>query len=198
MRVGLMRRLASFILDAFPIAIIISLLFSLFIGDLLKPANYDDIYAEYSLIRSEYFSDLEDKYFNEEITYDQYQERYNSLVPAFQNATKEQYKTIVTYTSRVVLYHVISFGAVYYIYMALMKGNTLGRKTMKIELGGKVTLWNLFVREILWKYFFWIITLGIGGIILDITMISLSQKKQTVRDYVSKTYIKYEGVDYPF
>jgi uncharacterized RDD family membrane protein YckC len=198
MRVGLWRRLISFVLDAFPIAAIIALLFSWFVGDLLKPADYDNLYAQYTEIREEYFSDLEQRYLDEELTYEEYRERYDSLMPSFQRATEEYYPAILKYTTRVVLYHVISFGAIYYIYQVSTKGRTLGRRMMKIELAGKVTAWRLFVREILWKYVFWTITLFVGGIMLDIAMIAFSQKKQTLRDIVSGTYLQYEGMDYPF
>ena len=198
MRVGLWRRLISFVLDPFPIAAIIALLFSWFVGDLLKPADYDNLYAQYTEIREEYFSDLEQRYLDEELTYEEYRERYDSLMPSFQRATEEYYPAILKYTTRVVLYHVISFGAIYYIYQVSTKGRTLGRRMMKIELAGKVTAWRLFVREILWKYVFWTITLFVGGIMLDIAMIAFSQKKQTLRDIVSGTYLQYEGMDYPF
>ncbi len=198
MRVTLWRRLFSFVLDAFPIAAIIALLFSWFVGDLLKPNDYDNLYAQYIEIREEYFADLEQRYLDEELTYEEYRERYDSLMPSFQRATEDYYPFILQYTTRVALYHIISFGALYYIYQLLTKGHTLGRKMMKIELSGKITAWRLFIREILWKYVFWTITLVIGGIILDIALIAFSQKKQTLRDIVSGINVQYEGMNYPF
>jgi hypothetical protein len=56
----------------------------------------------------------------------------------------------------------------------------------------------LLVREVIWKFGYWTITLVIGGILLDAAMIGLSQKKQALRDIVSGIYLKYEGVEYPF
>lgn len=198
MRVGLFRRLGSFLFDASPIIILISLLFSLFIGDLLKPDNYDAILQDYNDIREEYFGDIQQRYLDEELTLDEYQNRYNSLMPSFQRATEEQYATIVSYFARVILYHLLSFILIYFVYVVATKGRTLGRRMLKIELGGKVNFWRLLVREVIWKFGYWTITLLIGGILLDIALIAFSQKKQTLRDIVSGIYIKYEGVDYPF
>ena len=198
MRVGLFRRLGSFILDTMPIILVVSLLFSLFIGDMLKPDNYDAHYARYNELREEYFGELEQRYTDGEITLDQYQERYNSLSPSFQRATEIEYTTILVYIARIVLYHTVSFISIYLVYIIATKGRTFGRRMLHIELGGKVTIWRLFLREIIWKFGYWAVTLVIGGVLLDIAMISFSQKKLTLRDFVSGTYIKYEGVDYPF
>ena len=198
MRVGLLRRIGSFILDTIPILLIVSLLFQLFIGDMLKPDTYDADYERYNEIREEYFGELEQQYTDGEITLDQYQERYDSLVPSFQRATEEVYTTILMYLARTVLYHTISFISIYLVYILFTKGRTLGRRVLHIELGGKVTLWRLFLREIIWKFGYWAVTLVIGGVVLDMAMIVMTKRKQTLRDFVSGTYIKYEGVDYPF
>ena len=198
MRVGLFRRLGSFTFDVLPIILIVSLLYSLFIGNMLKPDDYDAIYAEYMEIRETYFGELEQKYLDGEYTVSEYQERYNSIVPSFQRASEEQYAVILIYMARVALYHTISVISIYFAYVVLTKGRTYGRRLMRIELGGKVTFWRLLVREVIWKFGYWAITLVIGGVLLDIAMITISQKKQTLRDIVSGTYIKYEGVDYPF
>jgi hypothetical protein len=198
MRVGLFRRLGSFFFDAMPVVIIVSLLFTLFIGDILKPENYDSMYAEYQEISEEYFGDLQERYLDGEFTADEYQERYASLLPGFQRRTEEHYALIVIYVARVVLYHVLSIMLVYFAYVVVTKGRTLGRRMLQIELGGKVTFWRLFVREIIWRIGYWTITLFIGGILFDIYMIAFSKAKLTLRDKVSGIYVKYEGVDYPF
>lgn len=216
MRVGVFRRLGSFLFDAMPIILLLSVLFSLFVGDLLKPDDYDNIYAEYQDLREQYLGSLEQAYLNEEITLVEYQEQYNEIYPEFQEATEEHYAYILVFMSRVVLYHFISFIVIYFVYMAFMKGRTLGRRILKIELGGKVTFWTIFVREFVWKLGYWSVTIGAGltlvaigyfyigiplaitGVLADLMLITFSKRKQTLRDIVSGTYIKYEGVDYPF
>jgi hypothetical protein len=198
MRVGLFRRTGAFLFDAMPIAVIVSLLFTLWIGDIIKPSGYDEMYAEYLDIRDDYFGDLDQMYLDEELSLEDYQEQYDALLPQFQAETEDHYAQIVIYMIRVVVYHLIGFTLLYFIYIVATKGRTLGRRMLHIEYGGKVTFWRLLVREVIWKFGYWTITLVIGGILLDAAMIGLSQKKQALRDIVSGIYLKYEGVEYPF
>lgn len=198
MRVGLFRRIGSFIVDAMPIFVILSLLFQFFVGDVLKQDNYDAMYAEYESLRVQYFGDIEEQYANDEITLDEYQLEFNEINPQFQDASEEQYAVLFEYMIRVIMYNVFGFILIYYLYSVFMKGRTLGRRLLKIELGGRINAWTLFVREVLWKLGYWVVTFVIGGVILDVVFISFSKKKQTLRDIVTRTYVKYEGVDYPF
>ena len=69
---------------------------------------------------------------------------------------------------------------------------------MKIELQGKINWWTLFIREVIWKSFFWVLTLFVFGIILDGALILFTQKKRTLRDIVSGITVNVEGVTYPF
>jgi len=198
MRVGVFKRIVSFVFDAMPIILIATALFTLFIGDLIKPDNYDAVYDEYQTIRGEYFDDLEERYRNEEITLDQYQIEYDLIIDDFNIETEDHILIIYTYFIYVIVYYVLSFILVYFVYVVLTKGRTLGRRIMKIQLAGNLSVWRLFLREVLWKSGYWIITFGIGGILLDIAMISFSKRKMTLRDLVSGIYVTYEGVEYPF
>jgi len=198
MRVGAFKRIVSFVFDAMPIVLVATVLFTLFVGDLLKPDDYDNIYAEYQEIRSTYFDDLEEQYRNAEITLEEYQAEYDLIIDDFNTDTEDHILVIYTYFMYVVIYHVLSFIAIYFAYVVATKGRTLGRRLFKIQLAGKVTVWRLFLREVLWKSGYWIVTFGVGGILLDIAMISFSKRKMTLRDIVSGIYVTYEGVEYPF
>lgn len=198
MRVGILRRVGSFIVDAMPIFVILSLLFQFFVGELLKQDNYDVMYAEYEELRVTYFGDLEQQYLDDELTLEEYQVEFDEINPQFQAATEDHYAVLFEYMIRVIMYNVLGFILIYYLYSVFMKGRTLGRRLLKIELGGNINAWTLFMREVLWKLGYWVVTFLIGGIILDILFISFSKKRQTLRDIVTRTYVKYEGVDYPF
>ena len=79
MRVGVFRRAGSFFVDFLPIFVVISLLFQFFVGEMLKPDNYDVLYEEYESIRETYFGDMEQRYTDGEITLEEYQAEYDML-----------------------------------------------------------------------------------------------------------------------
>jgi uncharacterized membrane protein len=95
MRVGLFRRIGSYVLDAIPIFFLLSLLFTLFIGEILKPDNYDVLYDEYQVINEEYTERIgvfETQYENGEITEDEFYEIYNNHMDYFALNTRKQNK----------------------------------------------------------------------------------------------------------
>jgi hypothetical protein len=198
MRVGLFRRSASFLADAMPIFIIISILFSLTLRDALKPEGFDAAYDDYQEQSEIYFGDLNEQFENGDITQEEYLEQYDEILPAFEEEIAEYNVLFFQYSVRIVLFHLLSFIILYLIYTYVTGGRTMGRRMMRIELSGKVTFWRLFVREVVWRYMYWTVTLFIGGILIDIAMISFSDRKQTLRDKISGIYVKYEGADYPF
>jgi len=95
------------------------------------------------------------------------------------------------------VYIFLVFGILYTTYQLVLKGKTLGRKLMKIELQGKTNWYNIIIREFFWKHLFWTFTFGLG-IILDMGLIVFTSKKKTLRDTFSHTKLAPEGVDYPF
>lgn len=201
MRVGLFRRIASFLLDAVPILVTLSLLFSLFVGDLLKEDGYDDLIVEYQTIVVEYNATIDpylQQFENDEITESEYLALIEDDYDQFIEDTNIHTEAMLNYFVRSFMYHFIGFIVIYYAYNLILKGRTYGRQIMKIELGGKITWWTIFVREIIYKVMFWLITLFIGGILIDMAVIAFSKHGKAPRDFVSNTYIKYEGVDYPF
>ena len=201
MSVGIGRRLISFLLDALPILLIVSLLFNFLAADLLKDEGYDVLTTEYTEYNDEYFNAIEPyrtHLDDGEIDQDEYVELVQPYYDTFAEATVDHRAAIVTYSIRAIVYHIATFSLLYYVYNGVLKGVTLGRRMMGIELGGKITWWTLFVREIIYKVLYWLFTLLLIGILIDIGMILFSKRKKTLRDYVSNTYIKFIGVDYPF
>ena len=215
MRVGLFRRIASFTFDVMPIFLLISLLYTLFVDGLLTPEGYDEAVTEYQEIYTQYYDTIETAYENEDITYDEYLEEAEMIRPSFEFASRDSFAIMQLYVVRTVLYFSVSFVSVYAFYVLALNGRTIGRRVMKIELGGKVTRWRVFVRDVVWKigYWFFVIYLSaalfwsnylLAFIILFVAMgfeiysLSINPKKRALRDVISGTYIKYEGVDYPF
>ena len=201
MRVNATRRIISYLLDILPIFAILSLLFTFFVGDLLKPDGHDELMEEYAVITEEYNTRIDPyrtQFENEEITEEEFQAIIDPIIEEFNEETVVHTESMLLNFQNGFLYYLMSFTSVYYVYSLLTMGKTIGRRMMKIELAGKVNWWTLLVREVIWKTGYYMLTLLIGGLILDIAMISFSAKKRAPRDIVTGITIKYEGVDYPF
>ncbi len=201
MRVKLFPRIASYLLDIIPILFTLSLLFSLFVGDMLKPENYDNLMTEYREISDEYTDVIQgykDQLDAGSLSQDEYDTTVNGLVEDYQDDIEEHTVAQIRYFFDTAMFYIISATLIYFVYSGFTKGRTVGRRIMHIELGGNVNWWTIFMREVIWKTGYWVLTLFVFGVILDIAMISFSKKKQAPRDFITNTRIKYEGVDYPF
>ena len=155
MRIGLFRRIASYLMDAIPIIFVLSILFSLFVGNLLQPDNYDDIKAEYEQNQEVYFDTLEGYYdqFDEGlITEEQLQTKEELLLEAFLSDNSDLEDVIYTFYTNSVLYYYLGFTLVYLIYVVSTKGQTFGRRFLKIQLSGRVNIWTVILRDVLWKH----------------------------------------------
>ena len=201
MRVGSFRRIGSYLVDLIPIIAIISLLFQFLVGDMLKPDNYDNMLEEYNQITEDYnvlAADYNAQYEAGTITEDEYNVFYQSLIDGHTSDTEVHTQTIIQYYSSTLFYYLVAVTILYYVYSGSTKGNTIGRQMFKIELTGKINWWTLFIREVIWKTGYYMLTLFIGGILVDIFMISFTAKKKAPRDLISKIDVKLQGVDYPF
>jgi hypothetical protein len=218
MKIGVSKRIASYLLDIMPIITLFYALHTLFIGTVLQNA----VDPNYSVIESEYFELIEERntaidafrtqFNNEEITEDEYFELSADLQDEFFEENKEVITTITQYWLFSFLYFAVLINITYFAYMLGFKGQSLGRKIMKIELMGNIKWHTILLREVMWKnllYTFAIIVglalnpiLGIFSFVffvgLDIGLITFTKKKKTLRDMFSQTYLGYEGVDYPF
>ena len=150
-------------------------------------ADYNDLIEPFST-----------QYQNEEITLEEYQSLTEDDYNQYLQDSEEHILATILFFRSALIYYISAFTILYYVYSVFTKGHTLGRKMMKIELQGNITWWTLLVREIIWKTGYYMLTLLIGGIIIDVLMISFSNKKLAPRDYVTKITVKYEGADYPF
>lgn len=200
MRVGAFRRITALLFDIIPLIVICSLIFNYLGADLIKPDGYDEIKADYDALADEYYdkiAELQLQYEDGEISDVVYVDQQALVLKAFNRQAEEYVMPVfmfefVTKT----IYYITTVTLLYYFYSLAMKGRTVGRRIMKIELGGKVTWWTLLLHEVIWKTGYWMLTLFVGGITLDIIMISFSRKKQAPRDLISGVYVKYEGVEY--
>lgn len=201
MKVGVFRRIGSYLLDILPIFAILSLLFTFFIGDLLEPEGYDTLILEYTEITTSYNEQVL-PYFKEfqngELTKEGYDDAISGLTNQYMIDSDVHVKAMIQYFKNALIYYAVAFTVVYYAYSVITKGHTLGRKIMKIELQGKITWWTLLVREVIWKTGYYMLTLLIGGILIDFLMISFSSNKKAPRDFVTGITVKFEGADYPF
>lgn len=204
MRVGFLKRSASFLLDMMPIIMIVMLLQQWFLGDFIKhqiDPNYDQLEVEYFDVLEERDSQIEpyfEQYDAGEITLTQFEAFRDPINDAFLEDNVELINTVViTYWIYAVLYWVFSINIIYGIYVVALKGQTLGRKVMKIKLVGNVKWHSIILRDVLWKTLFFVITFSLG-ILIDWALIVLTSKKRTLRDMFSQTYLAHEGVDYPF
>ncbi len=202
MRIGFFRRLTAFLLDAMPILLILSLLLSLFVGDLLKSPyqNYDHNVEVYQKNMDDYYETLnlyKSQLDSNQITLDEYDALSLSLQADFTNNNEYFISIMFAYYINVALYFFISFTIINYFYQLFLKGQTVGRKLMNIELYGEITWFNLLLREVLWKTIFWAFTFS-AGIAIDIALIAFTKKRKTIRDYLSQTELRYLGTSYPF
>jgi len=202
MRVGFFRRLAAFLVDSMPIILTLSILLSLFVGDLLKSdyPNYDENFAIYQVNLDDYYTSLTDLGSQrdlDQITTEEYTTLSDNLRDDFNTDNVDYSSMILAYYLNVVLYFFISYSIINYFYNLILRGQTFGRRFMKIELYGKITWFTLLLREFLWKTVFWLFTFS-AGIAIDIALISFTKKKKTIRDYLSETELRFTGINYPF
>jgi len=202
MRVGFFRRLAAFFLDSMPIVMILALLLSLFVGDLLKSPypNYDhkvSIYQENMDVYYETLATYKTQLDAELLTLIEYEEMALNLQNDFTNNNEYFISIMFAYYLNVTLFYFISFTLISYFYHLFLKGQTIGRKMMKIELFGNITWYNILLREVLWKSVYWAFTFSVG-IAIDMALIAFTSKKKTIRDYLSQTELRYSGTSYPF
>jgi uncharacterized RDD family membrane protein YckC len=204
MRVGLFKRSASFLLDIMPIIMIVMLLQQWFIAGIIKNSidpNYNQLEVEYFELLEQRDAEIEpyyQQYEDGDITVEQFEAFRDPINNAFLEDNTDLINTvIIQYWLYAIMYWIISTNLIYMIYVLAFKGQTLGRKVMKIKLVGNVKWYSLILREILWKTLFYVITFS-AGVAIDIGLIAFTKKKRTLRDMFSKTYLAFEGVDYPF
>ena len=114
MRVGFFRRLTAFLLDAMPIIMILSLLLSLFVGDLLKSSypDYDHKISIYQENMDNYYDTLntyKTQLDAELLEIEEYEAMALSLQDDFTNNNEYFISIIFAYYLNVAIYFFISF-----------------------------------------------------------------------------------------
>lgn len=223
MRLSLSRRIVAYFVDAMPILLLVVSMQSLFVGDLIKSQfeNYDEQAATYNEnfdLYDQRIRDLQSDVDDGIITEDQYITQATALNDEFYELYGDEYETVMTYVITSFSIGFFAFVLLYYVYMLVLKGNSLGRHLMGGELTGHVTWYSILAREVVWKHFFWLIffivinfvqlyigipffiaaIFMISGITFDMALIGFTQKKMTLRDKLSQTQVTYKGVKYPF
>ena len=133
----------------------------------------------------------------DELTIEEYEEMALDLQVAFTKDNQQYINIIFAYYSAVAIYFFVGFSVINYVYHLIFKGQTVGRKLMKIELYGTINWYTLLLREFLWKSVYWVFTLS-TGIAIDLGLIAFTSKKKTIRDYLSYTELRHSGPSYPF
>ena len=189
-------------MDSLPIIGTLSICFTLFAGNLLKPENYD-IHREAYLTKVTAYNLEVTPYYEQYTNGDLTQEEYTAIVEPIEESyfdneeTDIQTVSYVEYLRNSFLFYFLGFNLIYYFYNLFTKGKTLGRRVLKIELKGKINWWTLLLREVIWKTGYWILTLG-AGVLVDMFMMGATTKKLSFRDMVSRIRVTQEGIDYPF
>lgn len=202
MRVKLFRRLLATLLDLNILFLIVYGMFLLFGNTIIKGQveNYEEHHEIYQQNVEAYNIEvdaLEIQLTEGSITQEDFDTEVTTLLEAFNDENEEYAVTEIAYLISVLFFYVFSISFLNYIYNLAMKGQTIGRRIMKIRLAGNITWLSLLVREFLYKGLFWIATLTMG-IAVDIGLIAFTKNRQTLRDRISRTYLTYEGVSYPF
>lgn len=195
MNAGLFKRGLAFIIDGFIYLSITFWIFNFIAGPVYQ-RQFDDFdmhwnaYFEVIDMVEEDMEVHQERYENNEITYSELLDIRASIFNDYYE--DEQYRESIDialgYRDFTMIGSILIFILTNYIGILVLKGQTLGRKLMKLRLTGEVNWFTLLLREVFWKYVFWLLTLGIG-LMIDILMIFLSTNHTALRDRFSKTHV---------
>lgn len=194
MNAGVFKRSFSAIADFVIVFFTILILFNLAASPIFRSVafdDFDDLIDRWEVLdeaRQEEFDLLLDRFENEEIDADEFAEENDALRQKYYDMDPAAFDAVVAFNLFFAFFHVLGFLVLFAIYMALMKGQSLGRRFTGIYFGGSAHPLNIIVREVFLKYVYWMFTLGIG-IIIDVYMVVLTRNNKTIRDMLTKTYI---------
>ena len=202
MSAGFFRRLGSFIIDFSILAVIAITIFRLIGGPLIRN-SIDDYYEArrvFDTARAEYTRNIDqvyDRYQAGIYTEAEYEQRLTDLQTTFDAMYYDESQIVYRYWMISFAFNVIILTTSNYVYQGVTKGYTLGRKVLKLRFSGPVNWWTLFIREVLWKSFFWVFTFSFG-VVLDFILMGFTRNRKTIRDYTSGIRVVLEDVVYPF
>ncbi|MCF7927062.1 MAG: RDD family protein [Candidatus Izimaplasma sp.] len=201
MKVGLFKRASSYLFDVMSIILVLSLFFTLFIGNMLEPEGLDQAISEYNTTYALYNKKtdrIQEEFDNDVISEEVYNTQLDQVSEDFLEDTKAASEIRIIYVFRVFVYYFGSLMLLYYVYSVVTKGRTIGRRLHKIELQGNVNWWTLLVREVFFKHLYYLSTLFVFGILIDFIFILVTTRNKAPRDFLTSIRVTHEGVDYPF
>ncbi len=202
MSAGFLRRFASLTIDAVILLAVITATFNLFGGTFIRNGidDFETLYPRFLEAQNERFVDilaLQEQRDAGLIDDEMLAIRLSELDQFYNETYAAETTAYAQYLLNSFIYFVVLLVTFNFVYQGTLKGLTLGRRLFKLKLQGRVTWWTLFLREVLWKYFYWFFTLGFG-FFLDFILVTFTQSKKTVRDYLTNTRIILEDTLYPF
>ena len=214
MTADLLKRLSSFIVDFTIIMLIIWGSYTIVGGRILNTfVPVSEIFEELAASSEELTEELDTidrRWDMGPGVYYENEEEYLELRQTVEEEYNEAYTELFQrWLFAYIYYFVITFTTFNFLYHGFTKGRTFGRKLFKLRLSGRVNWWSIFMREVIWKSFFWLFMLTLGaitglyllipfGIIIDIVLIAFTRDKKTLRDTLTHTRVILDDVVYPF
>jgi hypothetical protein len=201
MSASVLKRSGSFLIDLIIILAIITLIYRLFAQNIIQAQveNFDPQYQEFldaQIERTDEILALQQALSNGEITEANYQSELVRIDAFYNDNYVSQTEVFVEYILLNIVYFLTTYLIINYLYQLLFKGQTIGRRMLKIRITGRVTWWNLLFREVFWKGLYWVFTFGFG-IFLDFILIAFTTQRKTIRDYITQSRIINEDTLYP-
>jgi hypothetical protein len=201
MSASVLKRSGSFLIDLIIILAIITLIYRLFAQNIIQAQveNFDPQYQEFldaQIERTDEILALQEALSNGEITEANYQSELVRIDAFYNDNYVSQTEVFVEYILLNIVYFLTTYLIINYLYQLLFKGQTIGRRMLKIRITGRVTWWNLLFREVFWKGLYWVFTFGFG-IFLDFILIAFTTQRKTIRDYITQSRIINEDTLYP-
>jgi hypothetical protein len=201
MSASVLKRSGSFLIDLIIILTIITLIYRLFAQNIIQAQveNFDPQYQEFldaQIERTDEILALQEALSNGEITEANYQSELVRIDAFYNDNYVSQTEVFVEYILLNIVYFMTTYLIINYLYQLLFKGQTIGRRMLKIRITGRVTWWNLLFREVFWKGLYWIFTFGFG-VFLDFILIAFTTQRKTIRDYITQSRIINEDTLYP-
>ncbi len=196
---GPFKRFTAFIIDITMILLVVFTIFSLFVSPIMEATtDYEAGSINIMINQAENFNDEVDALEQKLETDDSYtQADYDEDYQALESEYNTRFDATMQFIYWSLVFHWALATLVNYLYNGFTKGQTLGRRVMKIYMSGRISWWTLFIREVLWKSFFWVFTVSFG-IWIDFLLISFTRNRKTIRDHVSGTRILLKDIVYPF
>jgi len=201
MNANVLKRGLSFFIDTVFILALVVLLYRVVARPLIENSipNFDTLYSTFIEAQDARFEeivsvqeDLDQGLISEEA----YTEQLDEIDQAYNENYADETAAYTTFITSSAVYFIGLSTLINYLYQATTGGRTVGRRVAKLRLAGPVNWWTLLVREVFWKSIYWVFTLGFG-IFIDFILISLTQQRKTIRDYLTKTKVVVEDTLYP-